>query len=66
MDIFLDSPKFPIIVIAVFIAVTQVFAWTRDDTVIEQFKPTERDIAVTAASTLDVLFAAIVTIIWIW
>lgn len=66
MDMFLDSPKFPIVVIAVFIAVTQVFAWTRDDTVIKKFKPTERDIAVTAASTLDVLFAAIVTIIWIW
>ena len=66
MDMFLDSPKFPIIIIAVFIVVTQALAWTRDNTVIEKFKPTERDIAVTAAFTLDILFAAIVTIIWIW
>lgn len=61
-----ESAVFPIAIIVVFIAVTQIFAWTRDDTIIEKFKPTERDIAVTAAATLDILFAAIVAIIWIW
>ena len=61
-----ESAVFPLAIIVVFIAVTQIFAWTRDDTIIEKFKPTERDIAVTAAATLDILFAAIVTIIWIW
>jgi len=62
----LTSPGIPIFVIVVFIAITQLFAWTRDDTIVEKSKPTERDIAVTAAATLDVLFAAIVAIIWIW
>lgn len=62
----LTSPGIPIFVIVVFIAITQLFAWTRDDTIIEKFKPTERDIAVTAAFTLDILFASIITVIWIW
>lgn len=61
-----DSPLYPTIVIVAFIAITQIFAWTRDDTIIEKFKPTERDIAVTAAFTLDILFASIITVIWIW
>ena len=61
-----ESAFFPIAIIVLFIIITQIFAWTRDDTIIEKFKPTERDIAVTAASTLDVLFAAIIAIIWIW
>ena len=61
-----ESAVLPLAIIVVFIAVTQIFAWTRDDTIIEKLKPTYRDIAVTAASTLDVLFAAIITIIWIW
>ena len=61
-----ESAVLPLAIIVVFIAVTQIFAWTRDDTTIEKLKPTERDIAVTAASTLDVLFAAIIAIIWIW
>ena len=62
------SPEIPIAIIAAFVTITQAFAWTRNDTpsIIGKDKPTDRDIAVTFASTLDVLFAAIVTIIWIW
>ena len=66
MNMSFDSPLIPTIVIAAFIAITQLFAWTRDDTIIETFKPTARDIAVTAAFTLDILFASIITVIWIW
>lgn len=64
----LTEPQIPLVIIVVFVAATQIFAWTRDDTtsIIDKNKPTDRDIAVTAASTLDVLFAAIVTVIWIW
>ena len=62
----MTSPQIPLAIIIVFVLVTQAFAWTRDDTIVEKRKPTERDIAVTAASTLDVLFAAIVALIWIW
>lgn len=54
----------PIIVIILFVLVTQIWAWTRDSTAM--FSPSDRDFAVLFATLLDVVFIAVIGGIWIW
>lgn len=55
----------PVIVIILFVLVTQIWAWTRDGTP-DVFSPSDRDFAVIFAMLLDIVFIAVIGGIWIW
>lgn len=59
----LENEIIPIAIIALFIVVTQTFAWIRDNT--QGLLPSERASAICTACLLDVLFAFLVAGIWL-
>jgi hypothetical protein len=59
----LENEIIPIAIIALFIVVTQTFAWTRDNT--QGLFPSERTSDICTACFLDVLFAFLVSGIWL-
>lgn len=57
--------SWPVIVIIIFVLVTQILAWTRDGSRF-YFPISDRGFAVLFATFIDALFIAVVGGIWIW
>lgn len=57
--------SWPLIAIILFVLVTQIWAWTRDNTT-SFIACSDRGFAVLLATILDVLFIFLVGGIWLW